>query len=151
MKTQQKQDFLITIAYWAVIAAAVYLAAEYILPITVPFILGILVAFLVVWISRKLSCPHRLLRIALALLIYGVIGTLIGLLAAKGVSAVSSSLQLLPKTYEQKILPFATMCYGLFLDWVEMLDPSLVSTLETMLNNLLSHKTPSPHRNHLAL
>lgn len=141
MKMQQKQDFLITIAYWAVIAAAVYLAAEYILPITVPFILGILIASLVVWISRKLHCPHRLFRIALALLIYGVIGTLIGLLAAKGVSAISASLQLLPKAYEQKILPFATLCYGLFLDWVQMLDPSLVSTLETMLNNLLSALT----------
>ena len=141
MKIQQKQDFLITIAYWAVIAVAVYLAAEYLLPITVPFILGILVASLVVWISRKLRCTHRLFRIALVLLIYGVIGTLIGLLAAKAVSAISSALQLLPKTYEQRILPFATLCYGLFLDWVQMLDPSLVSTLETMLNNLLSALT----------
>ena len=69
MKTQQKQNFLINVAYWAVIAAAVYLAAEYLLPVTVPFILGILVAFLVVWFSRKVRCTHRLFRICLAVLI----------------------------------------------------------------------------------
>lgn len=141
MKIQQKQDFLITVAYWAVIAAAAYLAFEYILPITIPIILGILVAFLVVWISRKIRCTHKLMRIGLALVIYGVIGTLIGLIAAKGVSAVSSALQLLPKTYETRILPFANLCYEMFMEWVALLDPSLVSTLETILNNLLSALT----------
>ena len=141
MKIQQKQDFLITIAYWAVIVAAVYLSLKYIFPITVPIILGILVAWLVVWISRKIRCTHRLMRIGLAILIYGVIGTLIGLLAAKGVSAVSSSLQLLPQAYESRILPFANLCYEMFLEWVQLLDPSLVSTLETLLSNILSALT----------
>ena len=40
----KKRDFLTTCAYWAIIAAVVYLAFEYLLPISVPFILGILVA-----------------------------------------------------------------------------------------------------------
>lgn len=141
MKIQQQKDFLITVAYWAVIAAAVYLAFKYILSITVPIIIGILVASLVVWLSKKIRCTHRLMRIALALVIYGVIGTLIGLVAAKGVSAVSAALQLLPHTYENKILPFANLCYTTFMEWIVLLDPSLVSTLETMLTNLLSALT----------
>ena len=141
MKIQQQKDFLITIAYWAVIGAAIYLVCKYLLPITVPILLGILLASLVVWITRKIRCTHRLMRIGLALLIYGVIGTLIGLLAAKGVSAVSSALQLLPKTYETRILPFANLCYSTIMEWVALLDPSLVSTLETMLGNLLSALT----------
>ena len=134
MKIQQQKDFLITVAYWAVIATALYLAFDYILPITVPFILGILIASLVVWISRKIRCTHKLVRIGLAIVIYGVIGTLIGLIAAKGVSAVSAALQLLPYTYENKILPFANLCYEMFVEWVTLLDPSLVSTLEAMLD-----------------
>ncbi len=141
MKIQQQKDFLITIAYWAVIATALYLAFDYILPITVPFILGILIASLVVWISRKIRCTHKLVRIGFVIIIYGVIGTLIGLIAAKGVSAVSAALQLLPHTYEKKILPFANLCYEMFMEWVTLLDPSLVSTLEAMLDNLLSALT----------
>lgn len=141
MKIQKQKDFLITIAYWAMIAAAVYLVCKYLLPVTVPIIIGILIASFVVWLSKKLRYTHRLLRIALALVIYGVIGTLIGLLAAKGVSAISAAVQLLPTTYEQKILPFANLCYEWVLDWTRMLDPSLVSTLESLLKNLLSALT----------
>ena len=141
MKIQKKQDFLITIAYWAVIAAAVYLSVKYILPITVPIIVGVLASWLVVWISRKVRCTHRLMRISLAILLYGVIGTLIGLLATKAVGAVSAALQLLPKTYESRILPFANLCYEAIMEWVQLLDPSLVSTLETMISNLLSALT----------
>ena len=141
LKIQKQKDFLITIAYWAVIGVAVYLACAYLLPITVPLIIGILIASFVVWISKKLRCKHRLLRIAMALVIYGVIGTLIGLLAAKGVATVSAAVQLLPTTYEKKILPFANLCYEWVLDWIQMLDPSLVSTLETLLKNILSALT----------
>lgn len=141
MKIQKQKDFLVTIAYWAVIAAAVYLGCAYLLPITVPIIIGILIASFVVWISRKIRCTHPLLRITLAIVIYGVIGTLIGLVAAKAVSTVSDAVQILPTAYEEKILPFANLCYEWLLDWVRMLDPSLVSTLETLLNNLLSALT----------
>jgi len=141
LKVQKKKDFLITVSYWAVIAAAVYLAFAYLLPITVPLIIGIFIASFVVWLSKKLHCTHRLLRIGLTIIIYGVIGTLIGLLAAKGISTVSAAVQLLPTTYEQKILPFANLCYEWFINWVEMLDPSLGSTMETLLNNLLSTLT----------
>lgn len=141
MKIQKQKDFLVTIAYWAVIAAAVYLACAYLLPMTVPLIVGILIASFVVWISKKLRCNHRALRICLALLIYGIIGTLIGLLAAKGVTTISAAVQLLPTTYETKILPFANLCYEWLLDRIRMLDPSLVSTLETLLTNLLSALT----------
>ncbi len=141
MKVDQKKDFLITIVYWAMIAVAVYLACRYLLPVLVPFIIGILIAFLVVWISRKLRCTHRLLRIGLTLIIYGIIGTLIGLIAAKGVSAVSDAVQLLPSTYEKKILPFANLCYEWLLNWIEQMDPTLVSTLETLLGNLMAALT----------
>ncbi len=141
MNIQKQKDFLVTIAYWAVICAAIYFGCIYLVPITVPIIIGILIASVVVWISRKLRCNHRLLRIGLALIIYGVIGTLIGLLAAKGVSAIAAAVQLLPTTYEKKILPFANLCYEWIMDWTRRLDPSLVSTLETLLKNLLSTLT----------
>jgi len=38
LNVQQKRDFLITVAYWAIICTAVYLGFEYLLPISVPFI-----------------------------------------------------------------------------------------------------------------
>jgi len=135
---QKKRDFLINVAYWTIVAAGVYLAMEYVLPISVPCLLGILVAWLVVWLSRKLHCTHRVFRIGLSLLIYGVIATLIVLLAAKGVSVVSGLIQWLPEVYENKLLPFVTTVYEWFAENVQRWDPTVLSTLETLLQGLIS-------------
>lgn len=138
MNIQKKQDFLITCAYWAVIAAGVYLAFEYLLPISVPFILGIPIAYLVVQISRKLHSSHKLLRLGLTVLIYGIIGLLITLLITKSVSTISSIIRWLPEVYEMKLLPFATLCYDWCLQTIQLLDPALINTLKMLLESLLS-------------
>ena len=138
LNIQKKRDFLINFAYWIIVAAGVYLALEYLLPISVPIIFGILIAWLVVWITGKLHCTNKLLRIVLSLLIYGVFGLLVGLLAVKGVSAVSGLVAWLPKFYEQKLLPLATTAYGWCLETIRMLDPELLNALEMLLESVLS-------------
>lgn len=138
MNIQEKRDFLTTVAYWTVIAGAVYLGFEYLLPISVPFIFGLLIAWLVVWISRKLHCPHRLVRLGLTVLVYGIIGLLITLLAVKGVSTISGIIRWLPQVYEKKLLPLATLIYDWAVQTVQLLDPALLSALEMLLESLLS-------------
>lgn len=138
MDIQKKRDFLINCAYWAVMLAAAYLAFEYVLPISVPLIFGVLIAWLVVWISNKLRCPHKTVRIGLAVLIYGILGLVITWLAAKGVSALMGIIQWLPEVYENKLLPFVTLLYQWVTQNVSMLDPALISALETLLEGMLS-------------
>ena len=138
MNIQNKRDFLVNIAYWAVVVAGVYLALEYLLPVSVPFLIGILIAWLVVWITGKLRCPNRILRIGLSVLIYGVLGTLIVLLAIKGVSTVSGIIQWLPEVYENKLQPFVTTVYQWCLDTIRVLDPALISALEMLVEGALS-------------
>ena len=121
-----------------IIAAAVYLAFEYLLPISVPFILGILVAFLVVQISRKLHFTHKLLRLALTLVIYGIIGLLITLLVIKGVSIVSDIIKWIPKVSEEKLIPFVTLFYNWGIETLQLLDPALIGALEMVMESLLS-------------
>ena len=138
MSIEKKRDFLINLAYWVVIGGGVYLALKYLLPISVPFLLGIPIAWLVVGISRKLRCPHRLLRLGLTAVIYGVVGLLATLLVTKGISAVSDLIKWLPQVYEQKLLPFATVCYEWAMEQLQLLDPAIVSALEMVLESLLS-------------
>lgn len=138
MNIQKKQDFLITCAYWALVAAAVYLVFRYLVPISVPFLLGIPIAYIIVRISRLLHCSHKLLRIGLTLLIYGFLGLLITLLAAKAVSTVTGIIRWLPELYEMKLLPLATMVYNWFLQTMEQLDPALINALESLMESLLS-------------
>ena len=138
MNIQKKRDFLTNIAYWAVVAAGVYCAFKFLLPVSVPFIIGILIAWMVVWISRKLRCGHKLFRIGLSLLVYGIIGLLVTLLAAKGVSAVTGIIKWLPEVYDKKLLPFVTLIYNWATETIRMMDPALVSALEMLLESILS-------------
>ena len=138
MNIEKKRDFLINFAYWLIVAVGTYLAFEYLLPISVPFIFGILIAWMVISISQKLHCPNKLFRIGLTVLIYGVIGLLIVLLAAKGVSAVSGIIEWLPEVYENKLLPFATTVYDWCVHTIQLLDPALMNALEMLLEGILS-------------
>ena len=138
LKMQQKRDLLVNVAYWALIAAAVYLGFEYLLPICVPFLLGIPIAYLVVRISRKVHCTHKLFRIFLIVAVYGIIGLLITLAVVKAISTISSIIKWLPEVYELKLLPLATLVYDWFGQTVEMLDPALITALEKLGESLLS-------------
>ena len=138
MDIQRKRDFLINCSYWAVIIAGAYLALEYLLPVFMPCILGILLAWLVVWISGKLRCKNRVFRIILSVLIYGVVGLLIALLAVKGVNAISGLIQWLPQVYEKKLQPLVMLVYNWGVDTLEHLDPALLSALESVVESLLS-------------
>lgn len=138
MKIEKKRDFLINLVYWLVIAAGVYLALEYLLPISIPCVLGLLMAWLVVWLSQKIHCTHRLFRLGLTLLIYGILGLLIVLVAAKGVSTISAIIQWLPRVYENKLLPFAVAVYDWIVEFIQMLDPALVNALGMLLESVVS-------------
>ena len=138
MGIEKKRDFLINIAYWAVIVGAVYLAFEYLVPICVPFLLGIPIAWLVVWLSRKLHCTHRMFRLALTVVVYGILGLLIAVAVTKGISGITGLVKWLPEVYEAKLLPFATLCYEWGMDTVRLLDPALISALEMVMESLLA-------------
>jgi sporulation integral membrane protein YtvI len=138
MTTQKKKDFLINCAYWAIILAGVYLVLEYLVPISVPFLLGVLMAWPVVAITKKLNCPNKIIRILLAVLLYGLLGLVVTLLIAKGISGITAVIKWLPRLYEMKLQPFVLQCYNWGLETLERLDPNLTTALSSLLESLLS-------------
>ena len=138
MQTQKMRDFLITVAYWAVIAAAGYVAIKYLLPVSVPFIIGALVAVLVVRISRLLRCSNKILRSLLTLLIYGLLGTIVALLAIKGVDLMTELVYWLSGVYRTKLLPMLDMAYTWLAGTVNMVDPTLTGILDSASQGVVS-------------
>ena len=138
MSIQKKRDFLINCAYWGLIVLAVYLGFDYLLPISVPFILGIAIAALVLRLSDLLRCRHRLFRIGLTVVIYGIIGLLVTLMCIKGVSTITGIVRWLPEFYEYKLLPLVTLAYDWFAKTIRDLDPALITALEMLTESLLS-------------
>lgn len=138
LNIEKKRDFLINLAYWLIVAAGVYLTMEYLLPISVPILFGWLIAWGVVKISRKLHCTHKLFRLCLALLIYGIFGLLVTLVAVKSASGITGIIQWMPELYENKLQPSATLIYGWFAEKIQLLDPALITALEMLLETILS-------------
>ena len=138
MNIQKKRDFLTNIAYWSIIIAAVYLALKYVLPVSVPILCGVLVAWLVIRLSKKLQCCHRLVRVGMALAIYGLIGLLVGLLITEGVTVIGNIVKWIPQVYESKLLPFVNLIYSWGMHGLENLDPALSSTLSVVLESALT-------------
>ena len=136
MNIQKKKDFLINCAYWALIGLFVYLGFEYLLPVTVPFLLGFVLAWVVVGITKK--CPNKVLRICLSVLLYGLLGLLVSLIVVKAVSVVSDLIKWLPRVYELKLKPLALVCYSWATETLEQLDPRLITALEKALEGVLS-------------
>ncbi len=138
MSTQKKQAFLVNLVYWAVIIGAAFLGVKYLLPVSVPFLLGILVAWIVVWFTQKIHCTHRIIRLTLALLLYGIVGVAIVRLSIRGLDALTGLAQWLPNFYEQQLYPFVTQVY----EWIMMsfhsLDPSILSALQMLLESGMS-------------
>ena len=129
MNRSKKLDFLINFAYWTIIIAGICLGLKFILPVSVPFIFGILIAWLVVWISRKVRCTHRFFRLGLTVLIYGVLALLVILVVSKSVSAIPGGIRWLQRFYELKLLPFVLYCYDWCSETISHFDPTLISAL----------------------
>ena len=138
MTVQKQRDFLISIAYWAVIVGAVYLGFEYLLPISVPFILGVLMARLVIGISRLFRLENKVFRLFVVAVIYGFVGLLLAMLVTKSISAISGLIKWLPEVYELKFLPFATVCYDWAVQTIDHLNPNVISAIKAVLEGMLS-------------
>lgn len=139
MNTQQKKDFLINAAYWAFIILVAYLVFQYIVPITVPFILGFIVAYAIVRITRKLpGSNNRWVRLALVLLVYGTIGVLVALIAIKGVTLITGLVNWLPNLYKHKFEPAIEVTYQWVTESIGQLDPAMQSTIASLSNSLVS-------------
>lgn len=138
MNMQKKRDFLTNCTYWAIIVLAIYLGLAYLLPVSVPFVFGILIAWLVLRLSELLRCRHRLFRIGLTILVYGILGLLVTLLCIQGVSAITDIIQWLPQFYDKKLLPLVTMLYNWSMNAIAELDPALLNALDMLLESLLS-------------
>ena len=139
MNIQQKKDFLINAAYWGFIILVGYLVFQYIVPITVPFILGFIVAYAIVRITRKLpGSNNRWVRLALVLLVYGTIGVLVALIAIKGFTLISGLVNWLPNLYKHKFEPAIEVTYQWVTESIGQLDPAMQNAVASLSNSLVS-------------
>ena len=145
MDTGKRRQFIINVAYWAIIAAIVYLIFRYLLNLLLPFVIALLVAWLLRPISkfyRKKMPGHSKLTtamtVATVILFYLVLSCLVLLLAANLVSSLATYFGRLPQWYTQSLEPGLKNLYLRAQTLAARFDPAIVDVVNRVLPEVFS-------------
>lgn len=106
---EKKKTFLVNVAYYGFFAVLIFLAARYLLPVLMPFLLALILAVLMQGpagrIAGKLHCPKKPAAILLLILFYLLVFGVIFLCGGQAASAAGNFLVRLPGIYQNQIAP----------------------------------------------
>ncbi len=140
--TDKRRRFIVNVAYWAIIAGIAYLILRYLLNLLLPFVIALLVA----WILRPLSRLYRkraprvasALIVLTVLLFYLLIGVLAGLVLVDLLTGLAAYLDKLPNVYTQTIEPGLKNLYASAQALAARFDPSVADVVNMVLPQVIS-------------
>lgn len=159
-ETNPRVNFLINIAYWAVIVAIIFLVFKYLINIMMPIFLAFIFAAVVRPISRALSRETRYVRgkdgnkvlvkrkfhmnrnvagIISVLVLFIVVGGLLTLIVVRLTDTIVDFVSFAPTFYEQSVLPGITKLYNWVLEVGERFDVSIMDAIELALPGMISN------------
>lgn len=143
-KTSKRRSFLINLLYWVAILAIVYLCFRYLLKLLMPFVIALLVA----WILRPVCRWYRkkdprgrlytALVVATVLLFYLIIGGLVILILINVGADIAQRLSGLPALYTRTIEPGLRSLYISAEDLVSRVDPELEAVVGRVMPEVIS-------------
>lgn len=143
MDVNKRRSFIINFLYVLILALIALAILRYALPLLSPFVVGLVIAYVLHrptrFLSRKTHLPYKLTAILMVVLFFGIIGTLIALLGIKLVSSVGSLVGNLPALYTRYLEPLLRSCF----DWLDGLlgrfDLTLLSALQEIETQLVQY------------
>lgn len=141
-KTDKRRTFIVNVAYWAIIAGITYLIFRYLLNLLLPFVIALLVA----WLLRPLGRLYRqrapklasALIVVTVLLFYLLLGVLAMLLLVDLLTGLAQYLGKLPELYTQTIEPGLRNLYANAQDLAARFDPSVADVVNMVLPQVIS-------------
>ncbi len=141
-KTDKRRKFIVNVAYWAIIAGITYLIFRYLLNLLLPFVIALLVA----WLLRPLGRLYRqrapklasALIVVTVLLFYLLLGVLAMLLLVDLLTGLAQYLGKLPELYTQTIEPGLRNLYANAQDLAARFDPSVADVVNMVLPQVIS-------------
>ena len=136
METEKRRKFLINFSYFSVILLLGFCVLRYVIPMTMPFVIGFLIAYslrgFINAVSRKLNMPRKAAAILVVLMFYATVGSLLTLLGLKAISWLAALVGNIPMIYEVHVQPFLMdVLYSLEVLFTG-LDLSVVSVMESV-------------------
>lgn len=140
MKTEQQKQFLIQAAYYLLIAVLVCVGLKYLLPVVLPLLLGIVIAWVVrkpaVWLARKTHLPEKPVSLLLLAVFYLLLLALLLLAGTQIFSALQEAVPKLPGLYTDRFLPAMNALSDHLQETLAKFGPSIASEVESILQQL---------------
>lgn len=137
MTKERMTQFLIKIAYVAVILGLIFLGFKYVLPLLMPFLLAFIFSVLLrspaFYISEKLKINRRLVTAILVTLLYILLAVLALLIGSELFTFARTSVS----QFNTVIIPTVESLSDTASRWTSHLDPNVVSVLEGIVNSVL--------------
>ncbi len=109
MNRDKQLAFIIRVIYIIILLGLVYVGIKYLLPLLMPFVIGVIIAVVsrkpIDFIQRKTRINRVIISIFLLLLFYGALGFLASMIGFKVFTFLSNLFYGLPDLYENTVLP----------------------------------------------
>lgn len=145
MNLEKQKKFLISFAYYGILIAGVYLVLRFLVPPMTPFIIGMLVAWLLrrpaLFLTEKLHVPHKLRKLPSVLLTAAFYVLVIGLLFFVGVqvgSVLGDLLPRLPDLVTNQILPLINRSVEIVKEFLGQYDIAAAEQIDDWFRDLSS-------------
>lgn len=109
MNRDKQLAFIIRVIYIIILLGLVYVGIKYLLPLLMPFVIGVIIAVVsrkpIDFIQRKTRINRVIISIFLLLVFYGALGFLASMIGFKVFTFLSNLFYGLPDLYENTVLP----------------------------------------------
>lgn len=134
---EDKKNFIINVLFYGLVIGLAYLCYEYVFSITMPFIIGLLIAYFSIKLCNKLFLNDNKLHRSICLLsIYVIIVFLAILLTNLGINKSVDFFISIPKLYSTYVEPALSSVETFFTNLNKTLSPEVERTLTTALEGL---------------
>lgn len=141
MEYNKQKRFITNFLFIGLILLLVYVILEYALKLVSPFILAIIIAYLLrrpaLFLEKTFRLPYKPTAILLVLLFYCTIGVLISLLGVKLLSTIADLVSALPPLYANQIVPSLSYFFAEIEQAVSRMDPTLIPVVNDLSTQLI--------------
>ena len=140
MLIEKRKEFIINVAYFALIAIMVYLTIKYLLGLLLPFIIGLGIAVLLYpatrTVSKKMHIPGKITAVLFVVLFYTVLGFILSWLGIRFFTVLKELLLELPQIYSSTIEPALNTLFINMEKLAEGLEPSTAQIIKDLAESL---------------
>lgn len=141
MTGEKRKNFIINFMYFAIWIAVVFVILKYGLSALAPFVVAMVLAYLLKYpvriLVRRFKLPYKWTAIVIVLLFFSTIGLLISLITLKAFSETVSFVNRVPVLYKVHVAPMLEEIIVAVEESVIRMDPSLLETLEQTLQQFI--------------